>query len=225
MAGEKSTYHHGDLRTALIDAASDVLRETGPQGMTIREVARRAGVSHAAPYRHFRDKDELAVAVVERGFSLLNEAMQAAREQAGDDPLDQFAASGEAYMQFARQYPAYYRVMFSGELLSSGEKSDMAHTSAEALREIECYVRELQGMGIMREDDEMLLSIALVSTMHGFLSLLNDGRLEPLIKNRFSPQQVQDFVIGAIFQGVGSRDEALPDTVAESNPPGVQQGR
>ena len=110
MTAEKIAYHHGDLRAALIEAALATIDDTGPRGLTIREVARRAGVSHAAPYRHFTDKNELILAVVERGFELLDRAMEQARKAAGADPLEQFAASGEAYLDFAMEYPAYYRV-------------------------------------------------------------------------------------------------------------------
>jgi AcrR family transcriptional regulator len=200
---QKAPYHHGALRNALIDAASEVLREIGPKGMTIREVANRVGVSHAAPYRHFRDKDELAVAVVERGFTLLNEAMSKARAAAGEDLLQQFTASGEAYMNFARNYPAYYRAMFSGELLSAEDKAGMEHTSAESLAEIEGYVRACQDMGVLRKEDAKLQSIAIVSAIHGFLSLLNDGRIAHLLTDRYSVEQAQEFVIGAVIRGVG----------------------
>lgn len=203
MTEAKAPYHHGALRTALIDAASEVLRDTGPRGMTIREVAKRAGVSHAAPYRHFRDKDELAVAVVERGFSLLNDAMRKARDEAGDDVLQQFSASGEAYINFARSYPAYYRAMFSGELLSREDIAGMEHTSEEALADIEGYVRACQDMGVLRKDDVKLQAIAIVSTIHGFLSLLNDGRIGHLLNGRTTVDQAQEFVIGAIINGVG----------------------
>ena len=68
MTAAKEKYHHGDLRAALLEAALAVISEIGPQGLSIREVARRAGVSHAAPYRHFADRDELILAVVEQGF-------------------------------------------------------------------------------------------------------------------------------------------------------------
>ena len=94
-----------------------------------RKVARRAGVSHAAPYRHFADKDALIVAVVERGFDLMRDTMQAQKATAGDDPLSQFTASGMAYVEFALQYPAYYRVMFSGDLINSEGHVSLQHTS------------------------------------------------------------------------------------------------
>ena len=207
MATAKADYHHGSLHTALIDAASEVLREIGPKGMTIREVAKRAGVSHAAPYRHFSNKDELAVAVVERGFKLLNEAMTTARERAGENVLEQFAAAGAAYMDFARNYPAYYRAMFSGELLSGEGKADMEHTSAAALEQIESDVRACQAIGVLREGEPKLQAIAIVSAIHGFLSLLNDGRIAHLLSGDHGIDQAQEFVISAIIQGLGAPAE------------------
>jgi AcrR family transcriptional regulator len=84
---KKRSYHHGDLRTALIESALDIIEELGPRKLTVREVAHRAGVSHAAPYRHFKDKNELINAVVERGFELLQETMARELNTAGDDAL------------------------------------------------------------------------------------------------------------------------------------------
>ena len=88
MQANKTTYHHGDLRSALLDAALTVINEAGSSQLTIREVARRAGVSHTAPYRHFADKDELIVAVVEQGFELLQQTMQALQHLRNQPTLD-----------------------------------------------------------------------------------------------------------------------------------------
>jgi AcrR family transcriptional regulator len=132
MTTEKAAYHHGDLREALIEAALEIIGEIGPPGLTIREVARRAGVSHAAPYRHFADKDELILAVVERGFEMLDADVRRARAAAGEDPIAQFAASGEAYLGFALGYPTYYQVMFSGDLLNRNGNEALRHTSSAA---------------------------------------------------------------------------------------------
>ena len=208
MSGEKQNYHHGDLRTALIAAATEVIGELGPRGLTIREVTKRAGVSHGAPYRHFSDKDELLLAVVERGFQLLNEAMLAARAKAGEGTLEQFAASGDAYFEFARRHPGYYRVMFSGDLLSGSGNKTFSHTSAGAFLDIKGYLRECQTMEIVRKDDEVLQSIAIVAMMHGFVSLLNDNRIEHLMGDEYSIEEVRDYLTTVIFQGIGG--DALP---------------
>src|SRR3954470_12614732 len=105
------SYHHGDLKAGLIDAASDILSREGPEALTLRAVARRAGVSQAAPYRHFADRRALVAAVAERGFERMQAAMMTAMsaDPAGRPGLKQLAI---AYVRFGHESPAEYRVMF-----------------------------------------------------------------------------------------------------------------
>lgn len=204
MSTAKLAYHHGDLRAALIESALEIIEEIGPQGMTIREVARRAGVSHAAPYRHFADKDELILAVVEHGFELLHNNMEEARTGAGADPLAQFAASGEAYVDFALRYSTYYRVMFSGDLLNSTGHESLRHTSTAAFEQMTQDLKICQELGVLRAGDPMLQAISIISTVHGFVGLANDNRIGHLVGDDFDVDKVKDFVISAIFDGLGA---------------------
>jgi len=114
--GKRGRYHHGDLRRALLDAALAVLTEADSRALTLREVARRAGVTHAAPYRHFTDKEALLAAVAEEGFHTLSEAMREAMGRAGDDPVERLEALGVGYVRFALAHPAHFEVMFGPEL-------------------------------------------------------------------------------------------------------------
>lgn len=107
-APEARPYHHGDLRRALVDAARRLLEAEGPAAMSLRAVAREAGVSPAAPYHHFKDKSELMAAIASEGWVLLTEAMAEAGKAKPDDPL----ALVMTYVSFARSRPALYRVMF-----------------------------------------------------------------------------------------------------------------
>lgn len=109
-AAEARPYHHGDLRRALIDAARRILEAEGPSALSLRAVAREAGVSPAAPYHHFKDKAELLDAVAAEGWEMLDAAMARAKEQA--EPRDKLTALGIAYVCFARENPALYRVMY-----------------------------------------------------------------------------------------------------------------
>jgi AcrR family transcriptional regulator len=109
---ERRGYHHGNLREALVEAALNLIAETGPAGFTISEAARRAGVSPAAPYRHFRDADALLAEVALRGFERLAAALTTAWNNAHPDPLTAFERLGHAYLTFARNEPAYYAAMF-----------------------------------------------------------------------------------------------------------------
>src|ERR1700745_4056730 len=101
-------YHHGNLREALIRAALELIAQKGPAGFTFAEAARWAGVSPAAPYRHFRDRDELMANVALRGFELFGVALEKAWSEGRPDPLSAFENVGKAYLQFAREEPAYY---------------------------------------------------------------------------------------------------------------------
>ena len=109
---QRRGYHHGNLREALVEAALSLIAESGPAGFTISEAARRAGVSPAAPYRHFRDADALLAEVALRGFERLAEALTAAWNGARPDPVTAFERLGRAYLAFARNEPAYYAAMF-----------------------------------------------------------------------------------------------------------------
>src|SRR5260221_568336 len=115
----KKSYHHGNLRRALLDAGLAAITEDGPERFTLRDVARRAGVSPAAPYRHFADKEALLAAVVAESAARLGEVMQAA--VAGtEDPLDRFRRTGIAYVRFAAERPAHFRAMTNPPAVERG---------------------------------------------------------------------------------------------------------
>ncbi|MDB5494326.1 MAG: transcriptional regulator, TetR family [Phenylobacterium sp.] len=109
-AAEARPYHHGDLRRALVDAARRILEAEGPTALSLRAVAREAGVSPAAPYHHFKDKAELLDAVADEGWQILSTGMTKAKADA--EPRSKLNAIGIAYVCFARENPALYRVMY-----------------------------------------------------------------------------------------------------------------
>jgi AcrR family transcriptional regulator len=126
----RGTYHHGDLKRALTAAALQLVQEKGPKGFTLREVARRAGVSAAAPYRHFADKAQLLAAAATQGFVQLHDTLDATAT-ASTDLSEQVLAMGRAYVRWAVTHPDYYQVMFgsefdktaSPEVLIAGERA------------------------------------------------------------------------------------------------------
>jgi AcrR family transcriptional regulator len=109
-------YHHGNLREALIRAALDLIAEKGPAGFTFADAARSAGVSSAAPYRHFRDRQALLADVARRGFELFEERLDRAWNEGRPDPFAAFENVGRAYLAFAREEPAFYSAMFEAGL-------------------------------------------------------------------------------------------------------------
>ena len=111
-AGGRRGYHHGNLREALIAAALDLIARKGPAGFTFADAARWAGVSSAAPYRHFRDRDALIADIARRGFELFEMHLARAWDDGRPDPFAAFENVGRAYLAFARDEPAYYSAMF-----------------------------------------------------------------------------------------------------------------
>jgi AcrR family transcriptional regulator len=109
-------YHHGNLRETLIEAALELIAQKGPAGFTFADAARWAGVSSAAPYRHFRDRDALMADVARRGFDLFAERLERAWDDGRPDPFSAFENVGRAYLAFARDEPAYYSAMFEAGL-------------------------------------------------------------------------------------------------------------
>jgi AcrR family transcriptional regulator len=105
-------YHHGNLKEALVRAALELIAEKGPAGFTFADAARWAGVSPAAPYRHFRDRDELIADVARRGFELFAAALAKAWDEGRPELMQAFDRLGRAYLDFARLQPAYYSAMF-----------------------------------------------------------------------------------------------------------------
>ena len=110
--GPPRGYHHGNLKEALVRAALSLIAEKGPAGFTFAEAARSAGVSPAAPYRHFRDRDELLADVARRGFEQFEGALKLAWDEGRPEPLTAFDRMGRAYLDFARREPAFYSAMF-----------------------------------------------------------------------------------------------------------------
>ncbi len=131
--GDKGSrgYHHGNLREALIRAALELIAQKGPAGFTFAEAARWAGVSPAAPYRHFRDRDELLADVARRGFELFAAALAKSWDEGRPDAFTAFDRLGKAYLAFARSEPAYYSAMFeagvpheaNAELKQAGDRA------------------------------------------------------------------------------------------------------
>lgn len=170
-------YHHGDLRNALIEATVGLIPATGVRGLSLREVARAAGVSHAASYRHFRDKESLLAAVAEIGFAALGEALRRAAQSAGPDPIATLQAAGVAYVEFAMHHPAQLHVMFGGAIGSFDRYPTLLASARAARAELHEVVMRIKRKGPAREADEEVLEAAAWSIVHGLSVLLADGQM------------------------------------------------
>src|SRR5579872_757051 len=149
-------YHHGNLRETLLEAGLGLIAETGPAGFTLREVARRAGVSHNAPYRHFRDKDELLAALAAQGFEELTASMirGAAKRKTS---LDRLRGTGLAYVDFALRRPQHFTVMFDAPPADLHEAAEDA--GATAFQTLVGYIQACQTDGELPAGDPMPLAL------------------------------------------------------------------
>ncbi|MEV3930121.1 TetR/AcrR family transcriptional regulator [Streptomyces sp. NPDC049944] len=186
MTSER-TYHHGDLRRAVLAAALDAIGQAGPDALSLRDLARRAGVSHAAPAHHFKDRTGLLTAVAAEGYTLFADALAKAPD---------LRERGVAYVRFAAGHPAYFQVMFRPELLRADDPGLLA-AKARATEELRAGVSDLPGAA--RGEDARLTGIAAWSLAHGFATLLLSGNLTGPVGDR-DPGEVFRVLAGILFE-------------------------
>jgi AcrR family transcriptional regulator len=170
-------YHHGDLRRALIDAALTMLREEGAWTFTLREVARRAGVSHAAPYNHFSDKAALLAELAALGFQALSERMAAAARAHPRSARQALLGIAAAYVRFGVEQPAHYRLMFGPELAEKERYPNLNAARNATFAELTGTLERGQASGEIRSGPAHELALAAWSLVHGLTTLFIDQRL------------------------------------------------
>ena len=175
----QSTYHHGDLRAALVAAALGILETEGLQAMSLRAVARAVGVSQTAPYRHFADRRALVGAVAAEGFRRLERAMQEA--MAGEGGRQGFKGVARAYVDFGKANPALYRIMFGPEVAVTDDLPELATSSRSTLGFVRDAIEQLQKMGLVRANDPWLLATVCWASLHGVVSLMLDGQARTVV--------------------------------------------
>ncbi len=199
-ARQKARYHHGDLREALIAAAYQLVSEAGADGFSLADACRRAGVSTAAPYRHFKDREELLAEVTARGFGALTVDTKAAVEAEDEGSLASIVAMGRAYVAFAAAQPGLFRLMF-GQPHLMGEFPKVSETGGECFGYVIAQVRKYcVAHGVERDANE--IAIKLWTFVHGASSLLIDGKYEKVTPGL----DVTEMIVGATPLLVGHRD-------------------
>ncbi len=166
-------YHHGNLKEALLDAAIELIAAAGLRSFTLREVARRAGVSHNAPYRHFRDREDLLAAVATEGFERLTRAMAGGSRRSS--PKNRLRRCGLAYVNFALSWPQHFAAMFD----SPWNEQDYPACAAAGKRSFETllgFVRECQTAKQMPAGDPLKIAYLAWSLVHGIAKLANAGQ-------------------------------------------------
>lgn len=174
----RDTYHHGALRDALIAATESLIAERGAQGFSLREVARRSGVSPSAPAHHFGDAAGLLAAVARLAFDQLTEALEAGNARGGEDALDRLCEQGVGYVGFALAWPGRFALMFRADLLRSDEA--LAASADAAYLVLENGIRDLYALppGAPLDTAQEHALRATWSMVHGFAHLLLAGQFD-----------------------------------------------
>ena len=197
---KQGRFHHGNLRQALIDGALLILSKEGAAAITLREVARRAGVTHAAPYRHFDGKEALLAAVAEEGFVQLKRDMESAT--GGGDALDRLYRYGEAYIRFALKNPAHYRLMYGPEFAHRAAHPALQEASRQAFSLLIAAVRDAVAQKLVGDGDPIHVALTTWSTVHGLSLLIMDRQLDDagVGKNQLEPAIA--FALDTLKQGL-----------------------
>jgi AcrR family transcriptional regulator len=197
-AASRGSYHHGTLRDALIRATDEILSERGAVGFTLREAARRAGVSVAAPSHHFGSAAGLLTEVAIAGFEALTRVLRDAADT-GIAPAARLRALGMGYVRFALAHPGRFQLMFRHDLLLTDDDR-LTIAGQAAFTELETSVRAYLAAAGERAADDVLRSTVLGawSTVHGFAHLALDGKFMTMAQPRSLPDFVSDVLPGVL---------------------------
>lgn len=194
-------YHHGDLENALIQAGVQILSKEGVAGLSLRKVAKRVGVSYAAPYAHFRDRQALIAAISTEGFKRLYAALDAAASAHADDPKQQLVEAALAYVQFAVDNTDIFKIMFSGVLEKEKEYPSFVESSRKSFERVVEIVRACQEAEVLPSAPPELMAVSVWGQVHGVVSLVLEGQVSHTVLHRFSLRDIVLFSLDQVVIG------------------------
>ncbi len=197
----RKSYHHGNLRQALVDATLTLIEEKGPLGFTLAEAARAAGVSPAAPYRHFKNREDLIAEVARQGFTLFGDRLERAFDDGRPSPLAAFTAAGQAYLDFARTNPGYYVAMFESGVAIAGN----LELSLTADRAMSVLVRAAERLSAHLPPEARppatMVAHHIWALSHGVVELFSRG--QPGDRAPYSAEEMLESGTGIYLRGLG----------------------
>ena len=197
----QKNYHHGDLKNALIEAGIEILSKEGVNDLSLRKAARKAGVSHAAPYAHFTDKQALIAAIALDGHSKIHARIEEVLALYPNDPLKQLVRLAWAYMQFGLESPAHYKITFSGLIENEKNHPELVKVTRQSLTALQKIIEDCQGAGVLSpsEYESEVVTIILWGLIHGLVLLVIESQVPSELMKRTQPK---DMVIAALQQMV-----------------------
>jgi AcrR family transcriptional regulator len=197
-ASKKKTYHHGDLKNALIEAGADILSREGVSALSLRKVAQKAGVSHAAPYAHFADKQALIAAISTAGYQKLYEQIAHAADRYRSEPLRRFVEASWAYVQFALDEPDQFKVTLSGMIEKEQDYPAFVETAKQTFGLVVEVVEQCQQAGILQPGASDLTAVSVWALIHGFVTLLLEHQISHTVLDRFTVREMFIFALNQI---------------------------
>lgn len=188
-------YHHGDLKNALINAGVEILAKEGVDGLSLRKVAQRAGVSHSAPYAHFPDKQSLIAAISTEGFNQLYTELEAAVFPHSKNPKKQLIEGAKAYVRFAEENTDTFKIMFSGVLEKEKDYPSFVEISSKTFKLVVDVVQACQHAGLLPNDPADLMAVSVWGQVHGIVSLAIEGQVSHRVLDKHSIQDIVSFSI------------------------------
>jgi AcrR family transcriptional regulator len=201
-------YHHGDLRRVLIDAALQLVEESGPEGLSVREAARRAGVSPGAPFRHFPSRTALMTAVAEEAQRRFRAEIDVAlaKTPAGD-PLARFRAFGMAYLRWAMRNPTHFEIISSGRYFDHDSAAELSRDNVELIGMLERILAEAFAVGQLRIADLKQVQIAGRALVYGFARMNIDGHFPRWGIAEAEAERTAESILDLFIDGIAARHQ------------------
>jgi AcrR family transcriptional regulator len=184
------TYHHGDLKNALIQAGIEILADEGVKGLSLRSVAKRAGVSHTAPYAHFADKQALVAAISTEGYRKLYTYLIEIDQIHGNDPLRKLIEVAWSYVKFAVNDPAHFKITFSGVIEMEKNYPAFVDISQKSFSFINEMIADCQKAEIIRKSPTDLIAVHLWGAIHGLATLLIEDQLSHTVLEKYTLREM-----------------------------------
>jgi AcrR family transcriptional regulator len=205
-AAAPKPYHHGDLRRVLIDAALQLVGESGAEAVSVREAARRAGVSPGAPFRHFPSRDALMQAVAEEAQRRFRAEIEAALAAAApDDPLGRFRCLGLAYLRWAMRNPTHFEIISSRRFFDHDKAAAISHDNAELIDLTERTLADAFAAGQLRTADLKQVQIAGRALVYGFARMNTDGHFPRWGVTGSEAERTAEAILDLFIEGIAKR--------------------
>lgn len=195
-------YHHGDLRKALIEVATDLLAEDGVQALSLRKIAQKAGVSHNAPYMHFADKEAVLVAIAAEGFRLLAADVESAIAQSGSNTREQLIVASQAYVRFALGHPDHVQVMFRP--VDGAKYPELVKTSQASLNQLFKLVKSGQENGELNSGDTQTMTKAVWAMAHGISAISIAYQASIMSSTELSSEDITSMFVSFLLDGLAA---------------------